>query len=417
MIKAACGDCGTRYSVDDSYAGATAKCRKCGGEVIVSAVASEPSVSPRLEEADEASRDDAGEDGGLSGTRIATTDVLHGWTILEYHGLVTSHVVAGTGFFADLAAGMTDFFGGRSETYQRQMAAIEEDALAALRQSAAARGANWVIGARIDFDEISGKGMQMFMVSAQGTAVRAVAAPAVASQATRSGLVAGSLARNAIKRQRAMHLVARVESGQEEVTEDLLATLSDARLSESVLILLGAAMSDTGVDKAGVIATQGLRIAPRHDVRQALQDALLRQPCHRVANDLYRDLGLLDLNWVLEQMRAEDQQARHAALRMLCSCVASTYTRQDIETLKSLLEVIPSAFPENCTLHETKGMLGGAPVRRWRCAKGHDNTFGYDWCATCEIDRHGVPLWAGTPAEGIRIASATLSLLRQQLVY
>ncbi|MEI6506467.1 MAG: heavy metal-binding domain-containing protein, partial [Planctomycetota bacterium] len=318
MIKAACGDCGTRYSVDDSYAGATAKCRKCGGEIIVSAVASVPSVSPSLEKADEATRDVAGEDGGLSGTRIATTDVLHGWTILEYHGLVTSHVVAGTGFFADFAAGMTDFFGGRSETYQRQMAAIEEDALAALRQSAAARGANWVIGARIDFDQISGKGMQMFMVSAQGTAVRAVAAPAVASQATRSGLVAGSLARNAIKRQRAMHLVARVESGQEEVTEDLLATLSDARLSESILILLGAAMSDTGVDKAGAIATQGLRIAPRHDVRQALQDALLRQPCHRVANDLYRDLGLLDLNWVLEQMRAEDQQARHAALRMLC---------------------------------------------------------------------------------------------------
>jgi uncharacterized protein YbjQ (UPF0145 family) len=414
MIEATCGDCGTTYSVDESHAGKTAKCRKCGGAVAITGTVKVRQAPPGPTNACQISRDDVDESGGLFGTKIATTDTLQGWTITGYHGLVTTHVVAGTGFFSDFAAGMTDFFGGRSATYQRQMAAIEEEAFAALCQEAAARGANWVVGARIDFDEISGKGMQMFMVSAQGTAVRAVAAPVPVAQSTHAGLVSGSLVRDAIKRQQALDLVSRIESGQEQVSEDALATLGDTRVSESVPLLLLAALSETATDKARTIATQGLRVAPRDTVRRALQDALLREPRLRVANELYRDLGLLDLNWVLQQMRADDRQARFTGLRMLCQCVASAYTRHDIEPLKAILEVIPAAFPETCTFHEHKGMLGGSPMPRWRCEKGHDNVPHWDRCKTCEIDRHGVPLWAGTPEGGTRIASATLSLLEQQ---
>jgi uncharacterized protein YbjQ (UPF0145 family) len=105
---------------------------------------------------------------------VVTASVLEGWTIKEYRGLVSAHVVAGAGIFADFAASFRDLFGGRSATYQKQLASLQSEVLDLIYRRAKRLGANWVVGARLDFDEISGKNVQMFMVSAQGTAVLAI---------------------------------------------------------------------------------------------------------------------------------------------------------------------------------------------------------------------------------------------------
>src|SRR5689334_13190699 len=106
-------------------------------------------------------------------TYITTASTIDGWHIDSYHGIVASHVVAGTGLFSDFAAGFADIFGRRSGSYQRQLSSLYQEALAHLQAKAEQLGANWLIGVAVDIDEISGKGMQMFMVTAIGTAVRA----------------------------------------------------------------------------------------------------------------------------------------------------------------------------------------------------------------------------------------------------
>lgn len=103
---------------------------------------------------------------------ITTTNSIENATIEKYLGVVTTNLVIGTGFFSDFTAQLTDFFGGMSGTYRRQMDELYQRAYDALSLKASTMGANAVLGFKIDFDEISGKGVQMFMVSVSGTAVK-----------------------------------------------------------------------------------------------------------------------------------------------------------------------------------------------------------------------------------------------------
>jgi len=102
---------------------------------------------------------------------ITTTNSIEGATIEQYLGIVSTNKVIGTNFFSDLDASLTDLFGGNSSTYQRKLDLIYKQAMEALSDKAKMRGANGIIGLQIDFDEVSGKGKSMFMVSALGTAV------------------------------------------------------------------------------------------------------------------------------------------------------------------------------------------------------------------------------------------------------
>jgi uncharacterized protein YbjQ (UPF0145 family) len=102
---------------------------------------------------------------------VTTTNSIDGYRVVHYISPIVTNVVVGTGFFTDLFAGVTDFFGGRSNAYQDQLNELYNIALKQLKEEAEKRGANCIVGVKIDFDEISGKGMQMFMLNAFGTAV------------------------------------------------------------------------------------------------------------------------------------------------------------------------------------------------------------------------------------------------------
>ena len=103
---------------------------------------------------------------------ITTTNSIENASVEKYLGVVTTNLVIGTGFFSDFMASFTDFFGGMSGTYRRQMDELYQKAYDALSLKASTMGANAVLGFKIDFDEISGKGVQMFMISVSGTAVK-----------------------------------------------------------------------------------------------------------------------------------------------------------------------------------------------------------------------------------------------------
>lgn len=103
---------------------------------------------------------------------ITTTDSIENSNIQKYIQLVSTNVVLSTNLFADFGASVTDFFGGHSDTYQKKLQNIYYTAINNLKLNATKLGANAVIGLRIEFDEIAGKGKSMFMVSAIGMAVQ-----------------------------------------------------------------------------------------------------------------------------------------------------------------------------------------------------------------------------------------------------
>lgn len=103
---------------------------------------------------------------------LTTTPAIEGKTIQTYHGIVFGEVISGVNVIKDFAAGLSNFFGGRSATYEDELLKAREQALAELSERAARLGANAVVGIDIDY-EVLGSDNGMLMVTVSGTAVTA----------------------------------------------------------------------------------------------------------------------------------------------------------------------------------------------------------------------------------------------------
>lgn len=101
---------------------------------------------------------------------ISTTPSLEGRRIREYKGVVFGEVISGVNFIKDFAAGLTNFFGGRSASYEDELIEARENAVSEMARRAASMGANAVVGVDVDY-EVLGQGNNMLMVTASGTAV------------------------------------------------------------------------------------------------------------------------------------------------------------------------------------------------------------------------------------------------------
>ncbi len=101
---------------------------------------------------------------------LTTTPSVEGRRISDYKGIVFGEVVNGVDFVKDFAAGLTNFFGGRSGSYEGELIGAREEALKELEKRARALGADAVVGIDIDY-EVLGQGNNMLMVTASGTAV------------------------------------------------------------------------------------------------------------------------------------------------------------------------------------------------------------------------------------------------------
>jgi uncharacterized protein YbjQ (UPF0145 family) len=101
---------------------------------------------------------------------VSTTPGIDGRSVAEYKGIVFGEVIAGVDFIKDFAAGLSNFFGGRSGSYEGELIKAREEALAEMEKRARSMGANAVIGVDIDY-EVLGQGGNMLMVTASGTAV------------------------------------------------------------------------------------------------------------------------------------------------------------------------------------------------------------------------------------------------------
>ena len=83
---------------------------------------------------------------------VTTTPTIEGHTIKEYKGVVSGEVIFGMNFLKDFGASLRDFFGGRTDSYEKAM--LEG------RETAQKEGY-----------ETMGQANSMIMISISGTAV------------------------------------------------------------------------------------------------------------------------------------------------------------------------------------------------------------------------------------------------------
>ena len=98
----------------------------------------------------------------------ATTNILEGYRIEKYLGVIAGEAIMGANVFKDFSAGIRDIVGGRSGSYEKELRQAKELAMEDLTAKAEDLGANAVIGIDLDYETIRGS---MLMVSVSGTAV------------------------------------------------------------------------------------------------------------------------------------------------------------------------------------------------------------------------------------------------------
>ena len=77
---------------------------------------------------------------------ITTTPSVEGKKIVEYKGIVFGEVISGVNMVKDMMAGLTNIFGGRSNTYETELINARQNALKEMEERAFQLGANAVVG-------------------------------------------------------------------------------------------------------------------------------------------------------------------------------------------------------------------------------------------------------------------------------
>ncbi|WP_138798828.1 YbjQ family protein [Halostella sp. PRR32] len=99
---------------------------------------------------------------------ITTTDGLDGQEVTEYLGVVSGEAVIGANVVSDIAAGIRDVVGGRSGSYEKKIEKGRTEAINDIRAEAEDLGADAVVGATFDYEEMA---EGMLWVNLSGTAV------------------------------------------------------------------------------------------------------------------------------------------------------------------------------------------------------------------------------------------------------
>jgi uncharacterized protein YbjQ (UPF0145 family) len=101
---------------------------------------------------------------------VTTGPSVEGRQIQEYLGVVSAQAIMGINVGKDLMAGMRNIVGGRSKSYEGEIAQAVNDVMAEIQVGAEQLGANAIVSIDIDYESVGSAGM--LMVAASGTAVR-----------------------------------------------------------------------------------------------------------------------------------------------------------------------------------------------------------------------------------------------------
>ena len=103
---------------------------------------------------------------------MTTTSTIEDKKITSYLGIVNSVSVTGFGAIREFFAEVTDFWGGRSGSYEKEFASVKDMALNKLCMEALKLSADAIVGVKLDYEAISSKDKSFVMVTATGTAVK-----------------------------------------------------------------------------------------------------------------------------------------------------------------------------------------------------------------------------------------------------
>lgn len=322
---------------------------------------------------------------------ITTTNTIENASIGSYLGVITTNIVIGANLFSDFAASFTDVFGGFSNTYQSKLEKIYHAAIDDLKHKALNMGANAVIGVRVDFDEVTGGGKSMFMVSITGTAIKLTTTNNVQNKDLNPQGIGYQELQNEISKRYIITLLAENKSPDTEQWEYLLNN-GDKDIALPLLerYLKLCNQSDNILSADAKLLCNNIsfffRAMNPNDAIEILY-TMIEKNAIAIA-EIIEENKLFSPEKVLQLV--ENNQVNTAIL-----CLSSDkefYSKDDLKQMIAILDRLDN-LPDIGKIEVSKGLLSKGK-EKYICPNGHSNDIDNKFCnnSNCALNIKGLAL-------------------------
>jgi uncharacterized protein YbjQ (UPF0145 family) len=326
---------------------------------------------------------------------ITTTDSLQGWEIDEYLKPVFASVVIGTNILSDISASFSDFFGGRSGSYEKKLQFVKDNAIQILTSKATELGANCLLGLKVDMDEISGKGTQMFMITAYATAVVANNLTSAKEPHSQTEVDKGTVGDKAML----IKLLRDIEdpkyilttTGIQLAAENRAIEFKDVFFDKLIKYLKGSYQDAEAVGRIVKVFIEYFSNIDPITSKDVFYSGLGTEQdsggCIKLS-DIIIEMDLIDYAYCIKLLDSERLTVRKLALKILMGD-KPFYISDDISDLKKTVSEIEISFPERGVHSLKKGGFLSDERKIWTCECGKTNNLEDRYCNNCSNNIYG----------------------------
>lgn len=355
---------------------------------------------------------------------VVTTSSVEGLKIKKHLKPVSSHIVAGTNFFSDFLGGLTDVFGGRSSSYQRQLSSLYNEAIERIKHNAHEIGGNCIIGLSIDMDEISGKGKSMFMLTAIGTAVIIEKDEKVnlnVNSNEKFENVGFERINNLRKRK---EIIEKAKNGNLIYDDETWSFITSNQVHEIFPNILKK-YSDTIVnfqtfqetyDKFNKNFTSYIDALEDNQKINILYDTIEAESNNQIAlylSKIIKELNLFDFERNMRLLQSPDFKKQKIGVR-ISTYDKPFYDRKDIDDLNKTKALITN-FKERGSITTKKQLLSSKEKEVWNCECGNNGNDLGEYCGSCNNDIFGFKQNEMKPNEVIEYISQKIELIQESI--
>lgn len=297
---------------------------------------------------------------------ITTTSSIENKPVQEYLGLVCSSLVIGTNMFSDMAASLSDIFGGKSSSYERKLEIIREEAISDLKNKTLKKGGDAILGLHIDIDEISGGGKSMFMISASGTACKL-------QENNDQNSISSARIQDTIEKIKVISRIKESKPISDEDFEFMINNPSIDYLHPLIDKYIHYANSAERYDRSMVYISKVISNLPYDITAKIIYDKLKEDIS---VLDIIRKCQLFDPSLTLEMIQVDLKKAIGTM-----NADKPNYDRNDLLIMNNIVNRIDS-LPDRGSFETSKGLFG-KENKKYICPNGHKNDIDHVCCCEC----------------------------------
>lgn len=355
---------------------------------------------------------------------VITTSSAEGLKIKQYLKPVSAHVVAGTNLFSDFFASITDSFGGRSNTYQKQLSSLYNEAIEKIKYNTHEIGGNCVVGLSVDMDEISGKGKSMFMITAIGTAVIIENDEKHTKKSLNLDEKFENVGVEKINNLKTiLTIIEKAENGSLELNDKIWDIIISNQVEDVFPFIMNKYTSELSnkelyPDAFSIFNKHLIDYLGNLDIEiqiKLLYDELLKTKSETFATQIIkiiRELNLYDFNKCMDLLKNEDFQIKKSGLKIL-TCDKPYFNKQDVLEYKTAIEYTKNNFGER-GIRSMKKQLLSKEKEVWTCECATINDI-EQTCSNCNKDIYGFYTSETKPNIIVKILEQKIKLINEYL--